>query len=61
LWWKVADAKIRAQMLEAWDDFKDQYNDEIFRPLIQYIEKEWLNKDTQAPLPPLLYRHLSSF
>jgi hypothetical protein len=34
-------------MQEAWNDFKDQYNDDIFRPLIAYIENEWLNKDTQ--------------
>ena len=47
LWWKVVDAKTRARMVEAWDDFKDQYNDEIFRPLIAYIEDEWLNEDTQ--------------
>jgi hypothetical protein len=37
----------RARILEAWNDFKDQYNDDIFRPLIIYIENEWLNEDTQ--------------
>jgi hypothetical protein len=47
LWWKVVDAKTRARMLEAWNNFKDQYNDDIFRPLIAYIENEWLNEDTQ--------------
>ena len=47
LWWKVVDAKTRARMLEAWNNFKDQYNDDIFRPLIIYIENEWLNEDTQ--------------
>jgi hypothetical protein len=34
-------------MLEAWNNFKDQYNDDISRPLIAYIENEWLNEDTQ--------------
>ena len=29
------------------NDFKDQYNDDIFRLMIAYIENEWLNEDTQ--------------
>ena len=39
--------KTRARILEAWNNFKDQYNDDIFRPLIAYIENEGLNEDTQ--------------
>ena len=35
-------------MLEAWNDFKDQYNDDIFGPPVAYIENEWLNENTRT-------------
>jgi hypothetical protein len=30
-------------MNQQWEYFKEKYNDPIFQPLIEYIQKEWLN------------------
>jgi len=43
----VIDVETRVLILQAWDGFKDEYNDEIFRPLIVCIEKGWFNGDAQ--------------
>ncbi|ODM20249.1 hypothetical protein SI65_03302 [Aspergillus cristatus] len=50
MWWKVVRAPSYPESEHAWKEFHDQYDDEIFGPLVAYIEKEWLNDDTQKQI-----------
>jgi hypothetical protein len=46
LWMKVVYALTIAEMEQAWNEFKDKYNDKTFKDVISYIQKEWLNDRT---------------
>lgn len=50
MWWKVVRAPSYPESEHAWKEFRDQYDDEIFGPLVAYIEKEWLNDDTRKQI-----------
>ncbi|KAI9035360.1 transposase [Aspergillus affinis] len=46
----VIQAPTHSDAMTCWQAFKDKYDNEIFQPLLAYIEKEWLNEDTKPQI-----------
>jgi hypothetical protein len=49
-WQKVLYAPSYEEMELGWENFKRQYNQNIFKPIIQYLRKEWLDAGTSQCL-----------
>lgn len=60
-WMKVVYASTVSDKLAAWNDFKTQYNSEIFHDILTYVEKEWLDNITAKRFLSCYTKHYLTF
>ncbi|KAL2007168.1 hypothetical protein VTN00DRAFT_8606 [Thermoascus crustaceus] len=46
LWMKVVNTATIQEKNEIWREFKQEYSDELYQPVVDYLESEWLEPDT---------------